>query len=607
MRVSRLFDIFCTGFFVLVGLSTVYAQFTDDFSDGNFTTNPTWSGDDSVFTIVAVNGNNLLRSNKQITNSSFYLSTPSALVMDCQWEFYIHLPFNTSSANYVDVFLVSDQADLKANNINGYFVRIGNTADEISLYKKLAGVNVKIIDGTDGITNSSNNILKIKVIRDTANYWRLERDITGTGENYFSEGTATDGDITTGGFFGVSITQSTTSFFNKHFFDDFYVGPIVLDSLPPRVVGVTIISHTELDVLFSEAVESTSAETARNYTLNNGLGAADFAIRNASNNRLVRLTFGTLLSSNQAYVLNVDSVADYSGNFAAEEVYFIFPAEPEVGDVVINEVLFNPPTGGSEYVEIYNRSDKLLDMQGWYLANLSDEKPANFRKINDSFLLKPNAYAVITKDSAFVKQAYFTHAPGTFIQLSSLPAYNNGSGNVVLTLADSSVMEVFSYDEKMHFGLLSDVKGVSLERVNPHRPVTDKTNWHSAAERIGFGTPGLPNSQFTPGVLADDLVLLHPEIFSPDNDGFEDVLNISYKMDTPGYVANISLFDAQGRLVNRLIRNELLGTEGTFSWDGTNENREKVPVGVYVVFFEVFQLDGTVKALKKTCVVAAKL
>src|SRR5690606_34249029 len=103
------------------------------------------------------------------------------------WEFFVNLQFQTSSANYVDVYLTSDSALLNHSANNAYFVRIGNTKDEICLYKKVGSTNHLLIDGVDGITNTSNNTLKIKVTRDSLYNWQLERDLTGTGNNYFLE------------------------------------------------------------------------------------------------------------------------------------------------------------------------------------------------------------------------------------------------------------------------------------------------------------------------------------------------------------------------------------------------------------------------------------
>ncbi|MEY3237606.1 MAG: hypothetical protein RI883_1707, partial [Bacteroidota bacterium] len=126
-------------FFIFLTHQAIFGQFTDDFSDGDLTNNPTWVGDDSVFVIFDNTGNMQLHSNKTIISSSFYLSTPSLQATNGQWEFYTRLAFNTSSANFVDVYLTSDQSNLLSPTLNGYFVRIGGTTDEISLYKKVAG------------------------------------------------------------------------------------------------------------------------------------------------------------------------------------------------------------------------------------------------------------------------------------------------------------------------------------------------------------------------------------------------------------------------------------------------------------------------------------
>ena len=138
-------------FFLLVAfftLSDLNAQFSDNFTDADFSANPTWIGDDSVFTVVDQSGNMRLRSNKTMLNSSFYLSTASNSSQDTQWEWYTNLLFSTSGANYVDVYLTANQSNLLSPTLSGYFVRIGGTDDEICLFKRVAGTATKIIDGT---------------------------------------------------------------------------------------------------------------------------------------------------------------------------------------------------------------------------------------------------------------------------------------------------------------------------------------------------------------------------------------------------------------------------------------------------------------------------
>jgi hypothetical protein len=253
----------------LIIINGAIAQFNDSFTDGDFSSNPTWAGDDSVFTVFSSAGNNQLRSNKTIPSSSFYLSTPSTSLTNSQWEFFTKLAFNTSSTNFVDCYLTADQANLKSASLNGYFVRLGGTLDEICLYKKINGIATKIIDGTDGILNASSSNLKIKITCSSSNDWELFCDQTGVGTDFQSLGTITDNSLANSNFFGIVVTQSTASFFQKHFFDDFYVGPIIYDQTPPELLTATAVSDQTITLLFNEKLDQNSAEITGNYSIQN--------------------------------------------------------------------------------------------------------------------------------------------------------------------------------------------------------------------------------------------------------------------------------------------------------------------------------------------------
>src|SRR5674476_1002677 len=130
------------------------AQLSENFNDGDFTNNPAWSGGTSDF---VVNSSLQLQSNNTVANSNYFLSTPNSLATSAQWEMYIQIAFNPSSANYIDIYLTASASDLTLNTTTGYFVRIGNTNDEISLYRKdNGGLITKIIDGADGVLNTNN-------------------------------------------------------------------------------------------------------------------------------------------------------------------------------------------------------------------------------------------------------------------------------------------------------------------------------------------------------------------------------------------------------------------------------------------------------------------
>lgn len=94
-----------------------FSQLRDDFSDGNFNTNPVWNGSSSGGDFKVIN--NRLRSESNKASGNFYLSTANSLALNCYWEFWINFQFNTSGLNYADVYLVSDKADLQSALING--------------------------------------------------------------------------------------------------------------------------------------------------------------------------------------------------------------------------------------------------------------------------------------------------------------------------------------------------------------------------------------------------------------------------------------------------------------------------------------------------------
>ena len=258
-------------------------------------------------------------------------------------------------------------------------------------------------------------------------------------------------------------------------------------------------------------------------------------------------------------------------------------------------------------MEIYNKSDKYISLQNWELANYDNDSISNRKIISSSpLLLLPKQFLVLTKDKANIKTEYILAKDDRILQIDALPTYNNDKGNVYLQNNINQTVDNFGYTEKMHFALLNDFKGVSLERIDYDRPSNELTNWHSAAEDVGYATPGYENSQYK-NVEPSSEVSLDPETFSPDNDGFDDVLNISYQFEKEGYVANIVIYDVKGRLIRNLILNQLLGTKGTFSWDGINDNNEKAAIGIYIVYFEAFRVDGETKKIKKTAVLGGHL
>jgi hypothetical protein len=851
--------------------NSLNAQLKDNFNDGDFTSNPEWTGNVSDFT---VNSSSQLQSNNTTANSSFFISTPNSIATQAQWELYIRIGFNPSSANYIDVYLTASAADITLNTTTGYFIRIGNADDEISLYRKDAnGSVIKIIDGVNGILNSSTNVMKIKVIRDASNEWRLNRDLSGTGNDYTTEGIVTDATYTTSAFSGILIKQSTSSFFQKHYFDDVEIKKYEPDVTPPSIQSAVAISSTAVDLLFTEPVENISCQNINNYEANNGLGNPASAIQDAINPSLVHLIFANTFTNGTGYALLVNNVKDLAGNIvhdskvnfsfyipqqydivideimadpspqialpdaewielkntssfpinlrgwklsdlrgqtglmpdfilqpdsfvvvctgsavsmlssfgkvisvtnfpsldnegdlislisspgktihsvkytsawyqnelkknggwslemidtrnpcsginnwksstgisggtpgkknsidgvnldetapkllrafakANDTITLVFnepldslkaaavnnylvdngisikeaisippifdkvnvvlnnpidsgtiytittnnvtdckgnsissgsaarfgmPAQPGNLDIVINEILYNPKPEGVDYVELYNRSQKIIDVNHIYIANRDGNFISNIQQAaTESILLFPGDFMVLTSDVPAVKNQYITTNPDAFVTVSNMPSFPDDGGDVIILNAQGDIIDEVNYSDKWQFPLVSNTEGVSLERID-YNSTSVQSNFHSAATFSGYGTPGYKNSQYRIDENVPGAIKVSPDIFSPDNDGIDDFAAIDYNFPAPGYIANITIFDASGRRIRYLEQNALCGIKGYYRWDGLDDKNMKLPQGIYVIYTEIFNTAGKKKQFKNSIVLARR-
>lgn len=378
------------------------------------------------------------------------------------------------------------------------------------------------------------------------------------------------------------------------------------DLREPQIQFVFVSGAATLELRFDKQLDEISAQTIEVEvgTLTNGsFSSLNYSITSATmldeTNRGISVTFSGGFSPGLLYQCRVSGIQDCWGEVVSSDTplieRFAVPELHEPNDLIINEILFNAPAnGGNDYVEIVNVSDRNVSLEGWQLANEPDGTVSNFRLVTDlPIILYPGEYLVLTRRKSGVVPFYPGAREDRMLEMESLPAYNNGDGVVVLVDPQGEVVDRVPYDADMHFPLLRDVKGVSLERLDYFRDSEDATNWQSASEVVGFGTPGYENSQVS-RVAPDGVLSITPEVFSPDNDGIDDQLQISYEMARDGFTGTIRIFDDLGRPVRRVAHNVLLGNSGTFSWDGFTDDRIKAGIGIYIVYFEAFHPDGDV-------------
>lgn len=459
---------------------TSYGQFTDNFSDGDFTNSPRWSGalDDFV-----VNGSNTLQLMATGAGES-YLVTASSAIEDASWEVLVFMDFGTSGSNYTKVYLVSDQTDV-TGALNGYYVLIGETEDEISLFRQDGTSDVVIIDGVDKLIDTNPVNVRIKVTRDTNGLWELSHDTAG-GITFTSVGTSLDATYTSSQFFGVNCIYTSTRS-DKFFFDDFIVtGSEFTDNIPPMVEYAVAISPNEVDVKFNEPLEQTSAENFANYMLDLGVTISG-AVVDASDASLIHLTT-TNLTNGETYTLTVTNVADEVGNPIASssntEFTYLVLSIASFRDIQINEFLADPTPAialpENDFVELYNPTLNYYTLENWKIGDaVGQSSPL------DDFVLAPDSYVIICTTSDVLDFEPF----GDVIGVSSFPNFNSSSADAVV-LIDPLGVEI---DRVAYSGDDIPDDGITLEQVNPSLTCSGIFNFLPSLDSRG-GTPATVNS-----------------------------------------------------------------------------------------------------------------
>jgi hypothetical protein len=385
------------------------------------------------------------------------------------------------------------------------------------------------------------------------------------------------------------------------------------DIFPPYLKRAKIISNSTVEIEFSEPMDSLSINGENQWQLDAD-GYSPIRISTVPPGYIsADLTLPRSLEKKHIYSLSCKNPpSDCAGNLLDTVRHTrigladsIFP-----GDLVINEILANPASDGEKFIEIFNRSEKILNLQELALGlfdsiqNLgTDLKPIS----ESSLLCYPGDFYVLTKDPGDILKRYYCPNPDAFIQMPALPSMDRDLGTIVLARKnDGALIERVNYSPVMYSDLLTTKNGVSLERVNPLLSSGDITNWHSASENCGFATPGYRNSEYLltdPGV---ETISLSPFIFTPDDDGKDDVMLIGFNLDEPGYLASIDIFNAGGNQIRCLAKNRLLSTKDGIIWDGRDDKNQKSPMGIYVLYIELFKPDGKIRKEKKTCVIGGK-
>lgn len=258
-------------------------------------------------------------------------------------------------------------------------------------------------------------------------------------------------------------------------------------------------------------------------------------------------------------------------------------------DVIINEFLCSPNDNQPEWVELYNRSDTLINLKNY----LFGDSVAQSLITNEDLNLNPHDYLILTENYSLFLSSY-PEANCSLIEPETWHILNNSGDRIILKDSLGFVMDEVSYNSGV------DIKGVSQERISPERKSSDPDNWWRSVDPKG-STPCKINSiQDSPS--SDEVkVEIKPDPFSPDGDGFEDQTSIKYTIPFRSELT-LKIYDVKGRLVKTLMDKEPQ-ISGEIFWEGEDNQGRKVKVGIYILYLEV---SGSKNLSKKSTVVVAR-
>ncbi len=465
-------------------LSPIFSQFTDSFSDGDFSANPSWISNSGDFII----DDSELRSNKGDANS-FGISTLLGSNISI-WNFSFKLSFNPSSANYMHVFLSSDS--LVENAQNGYYVKIGNTKDEISLYKLTDGVSIEIISGTDDLLDKSSSAFDVSV-QYKKDSWYLYQKPTGTIP-FRKEGAYSETAVDLSTYFGAFIKQSKSNA-GKHYLDNFFVGQPPIDNTSPQIVSVKALNNTDIEILLSEPIKSVN-----NLQLTvDGVFAQ--SILNSFPSSSLQARFANPFPKNKSISVALKDIEDLAGNQTLLSSYNWVNVQFDsavYGDIILTEIMSVPtPVVGSlpnnEYVEIYNRSPKYIDLSQYSFSDATNT--VDMPQIS----LKPYSYVILSHED------YDMSSYGQWVPLSIFPSLNNDGDQVSIKSASGTIIHQVNYKSDWHENALKKQGGWSLEMIDTQKFCLGANNWTS--NQSYGGSPGILNAANASIVIEADFAI----------------------------------------------------------------------------------------------------
>lgn len=301
------------------------------------------------------------------------------------------------------------------------------------------------------------------------------------------------------------------------------------------------------------------------------------------------------------------TVSDCSGQHSRlRPVLLGFPSEPDSADVVFSEILFDPRTDQVEFIEVYNRSERVLETRDLIIARANTA--GTIMSFSDqqefSYWLFPGCYAVFTSSPNLFNKAWPMADPAAAAGRPDMPSLTNEESRLILMDRNQKELDAVIYSPDWHYPYLEETKGVSLERINPEESGTNRTNWLSASAASGYSTPGVKNScALSPTLTLTNHFTLDPSIGYTT--GFSDPvqLAVSYRFDEAGWFLRMNVVSGGGLPIREIFPFGLAGVEGIVSWNGLDTANRLVADGIYLVIADYYHPSGKKGRWNRACAI----
>ena len=375
---------------------------------------------------------------------------------------------------------------------------------------------------------------------------------------------------------------------------------------PPHLIRAMLLPDNRFGLRFSGQVDPLLSPSKINCMLYPGALSAPMVVDPGLGSTMLCFELPDQIDTALRYKIQLDQpIYNCSGQMAlAESLVLAFPQPPGFGDIIINEIMFDPCEGEPEWIELYNRSEKVIEIADLIIAKGYIESEENQEVIvtnysnqqNLPFQLLPNSYCILSPSSLHChpceSRDLLNHEQCNVsrdllervtVLRKDLPALSNSPTTLVLMDQHQQEIDRALYSPDMHYFLIRETKGVSLERISPESSGYNQQNWFSAANGNSAGGQNSNTANESPEIVAGEFQWINKP-------GIPVV--VTYSFPDPGWFARIWIYDRFGHPVREVSGGAVIPREGVIQWNGLSDRQTPQPADIYVMVVDYMHPDG---------------